>query len=76
MSIYRTADGEIYEVDSTAELVEALRASSHAPGFDQLDYMRRAAQRAWIQSAASVRSDRSDNFVEDLLAGGLLEICE
>jgi hypothetical protein len=64
---YRSTSSQIIEAASAQELVRQLAA-----GTDEWEWMEDAAKRAWIQTGRPVRFGTHEEFVEDLLAAGLI----
>lgn len=54
------------------EVVRELRASSHAPGNGETDFMQLLASRVALQTGKRVRSGSAEEFIEDLMAAGFL----
>jgi hypothetical protein len=70
--IYQVTDLGTLDARDDADLVMQLHKCSHAPAVDDAAWMVQAADRASDQTGAAVRSDTAANFVEDLIACGLI----
>ena len=76
MTKYRTTDGAFFEASSPLELIEKLRADSRQETEDIEHFMIMVSDLANVQSAARVRIETPEAFVEDLLAAELVTIVE
>ena len=70
--MFRMIDGAEFMAADEADLVRQLHLSSRSPSPNDLKFMWEMADRAKLFSGADVRCDTPENFVQDLIAAGLL----
>jgi hypothetical protein len=72
--MFETKDGERYAGDTAFQVVDAMRmASSFTEHKELAEFMRGAAKRWSEFENVIVRADSPENFVADLVAGGILK---
>jgi hypothetical protein len=70
--MFRMHDGAEFLAADEADLVRQLHLSSRSPSPNDLKFMWDMADRAKLFTGAEIRCDTPKNFVDDLIAAGLL----
>jgi hypothetical protein len=73
MKKYQTEDGMILTATTAEELVSKLHAMSLAQAKNDEAWMEDVAQRTWQSTGKSLRWGYAADFIEDMLATGLLK---
>lgn len=76
MTRYRTQGDQVHEAASPEELVSEMHEASFATCGSDAEFMVEMAQRAKLQTGATIRTDSAKIFVADLIAAGLLKEAE
>lgn len=76
MKIKFTDNGEIIDVEDFPALVNYMNRSSHTPAINDDFYMREYARRAVISSNEDIRATSVQEFVEDLIQLGHIQILD
>ena len=70
---YATRDGMRLEGDTAADIIDGLRADTHAPGRDRAHFLEILAEGARMQTGGGFRSTDCETLLADLVTAGLME---
>lgn len=71
---YQMLDGKIFNATSNINLIEQMRADSLNPGTNLKDYMGLVSQSSYEYNHSNIRTNTHENFIKDLIGGGLIQI--
>ena len=69
-------DGEEIEAKDAADLVRKMHERSHAQAGSDEAWMKQVAERAVVMSGHEIRAGNAEDFVEDMLKYGMIELPE